>query len=109
MDTIHAVSSGGLPAGVAVIRVSGPASRFVLETTIGTLPVARRATLRSIRDRNGSVIDRGLVLWMPAPASFTGEDMFELHVHGSRAVVRALARHLESFEAVRAAEAGVGR
>lgn len=106
LDTIHAVSSGGLPAGVAVIRVSGPASRFVLETTIGNLPAPRRAVLRSIRNRNGLVLDRGLVLWMPGPSSFTGEDMFELHVHGSRAVVRAVASHLGSFDGVRAAEAG---
>jgi len=106
MDTIHALSSGGVPSGVAVIRVSGPACRFVLETTVGPLPSVRRATVRSIRDRNGEVIDRGLVLWLPGPASFTGEDMIEFQVHGSRAVVLALARHLDGFAGVRAAEPG---
>lgn len=106
MDTIHALSSGGLPAGVAVVRVSGPACRFVLETTIGTLPEPRRASLRSIRHRNGDEIDRGLVLWLPGPESFTGEDMIEFQVHGSRAVVSALARHLDGYDAARPAEAG---
>ena len=106
MDTIHAVSSGSLPAGVGVVRVSGPACRFILETTIGRIPPPRRAVLRSIRDRNGLLVDRGLVLWMPGPESFTGEDTIEFHVHGSRAVVRALARHLDGFDGVRAAEPG---
>lgn len=106
MDTIHALSSGGVPCGVAVVRVSGPACRGLLEATIGVLPVARRAALRSIRDRNGEVVDRGLVLWLPGPESFTGEDMIEFQVHGSRAVVRALARHLDGFAGVRPAEPG---
>lgn len=106
MDTIHALSSGGLPSGIAVVRVSGPACRFVLETTIGDIPLPRRATLRSIRNRNGDVIDQGLVLWLPGPQSFTGEDMIEFQVHGSRAVVSALARHLDGFARVRAAEPG---
>ena len=106
MDTIHAVSSGGLPCGVAVVRVSGPACRVVLETMTGALPEPRRAGLRSIRDRNGEVIDRGLVLWLPGPESFTGEDMIEFQVHGSRAVVAALGRCLDGFDRVRAAEPG---
>lgn len=106
MDTIHAVSSGGLPCGVAVVRVSGPACRVVLETMVGPLPEPRRAVVRSIRDRNGEVIDRGLVLWMPGPASFTGEDMVEFQMHGSRAVVSALGRCLDGFDRVRAAEPG---
>ena len=106
MDTIHALSSGGVPSGVAVVRVSGPACREILAGTIGSLPASRRAVLRSIRDRNGEVIDRGLVLWLPGPESFTGEDMVEFQVHGSRAVVRALARRLEGFAGVRPAEPG---
>lgn len=89
-----------------MIRVSGPRCRFVLETTVGTIPEPRRAALRSIRDRNGIPIDRGLVLWFPGPDSFTGEDVIEFHVHGSRAVVAAMGRHLESFDGVRRAEAG---
>ena len=106
MDTIHAVSSGGVPCGVAVVRVSGPRCRFVLETTVGAFPEPRRAVLRSIRDRNGILVDRGLVLWFPGPDSFTGEDVIEFHVHGSRAVIAAMGRHLESFDGVRRAEAG---
>jgi len=106
MDTIHALSSGGLPSGVAVVRVSGPACRFVLETTIGGCPKPRRAALRSIRNRNGEVIDQGLVLWLPGPQSFTGEDMIEFQIHGSRAVVSMLARHLDGFDTVRPADPG---
>lgn len=106
MSTIYAMASGGLPSGVAVMRVSGPACRAVLEATIGRVPSPRVATLASIRDRSGSPIDRGLVLWFPAPGSFTGEDVIEFQVHGSRAVVRALAALLGSFDDVRPAEAG---
>lgn len=106
MDTIYAVSSGGMPSGVAVVRVSGPESRFVVETTTGSVPEPRTAVLRSIRDPNGLEIDRGLVLWMPGPRSFTGEDVVEFQVHGSRAVVAALAACLASLPGVRPAEAG---
>ena len=106
MDTIYAISSGGLPCGVAVIRVSGPASRFVIETSIGSVPMPRRASLRSIRDRNGEVIDRGLVLWLPGPETFTGEDMAEFQVHGSRAVVSAILARLAELPGLRLAEAG---
>ncbi len=106
MSTIYAMASGGLPSGVAVMRVSGPACRAVLEAVIGRVPAPRVATLASIRDRSGSPIDRGLVLWFPAPGSFTGEDVIEFQVHGSRAVVRALAALLGSFDGVRPAEAG---
>jgi len=106
MDTIYAVSSGRLPSGVAVVRISGPACRFVIETMCGAVPKPREARLTTIRDCNGIAIDRALVLWFPAPASFTGEDVVEFHVHGSRAVVAALGRTLSEFEGVRAAEAG---
>ncbi len=106
MSTIYAMASGGAPSGVAVMRVSGPACRAVLATTIGRVPAPRVATLASIRDRSGSPIDRGLVLWFPAPGSFTGEDVIEFQVHGSRAVVRALADCLGTFDDVRPAEAG---
>jgi tRNA modification GTPase len=106
METIYALSSGGVPSGVAVIRLSGPKCRFVLETMVGILPEARRATLRSIRDRNGSEIDRGLVLWFPGPGSFTGEDMAEFQVHGSRAVVGAVSRRLAEIGGMRPAEPG---
>ncbi len=106
MDTIYAVSSGRAPTGVAVVRVSGPQCRFVLETMCGSVPTPRLATLTSIRDRDGSLLDRGLVLWFPGPGSFTGEDVAEFQVHGSRAVLTAIARALGSFDGLRAAEAG---
>lgn len=105
MSTIYAMASGGCPSGVAVLRISGPKSRIVLETMVGGCP-PRRASLRSIRGRDGEEIDRGLVLWFPAPGSFTGEDTIEFQVHGSRAVVKALSATLGSFDGVRPAEAG---
>lgn len=105
MSTIYALASGGCPAGIAVMRVSGPRCRDLLETMVGKV-APRRAALRSIRDRSGVAIDEGLVLWFPGPASFTGEDTIEFQVHGSRAVVRALAVMLGSFDGVRPAEAG---
>ena len=88
-DTIVALSSGGLPAGVAVLRLSGPQAGAIAGELAGGLPAPRVATLRPLRDR-GDLIDRALVLWFPAPASFTGEDVAELHVHGGPAVVSAL-------------------
>ena len=106
METIYALSSGRVPSGVAVIRLSGPKCRFVLETMAGSLPEARRASLRSIRDRNGTEIDRGLVLWFPGPASFTGEDMAEFQIHGSRAVVGAVFRRFSEIEGLRPADPG---
>lgn len=105
-DTIYAVSSGPVPAGVAVIRVSGPQVRFGLETMTGSVPEPRFTTLRPIRDRNGLLLDRGLVLFFAGPASFTGEDVAELHVHGGRAVVAAVLAALAELPGHRAAEAG---
>jgi tRNA modification GTPase len=105
-DTIFALSSGHLPAGVAVVRLSGPGTGGAVEAIAGGLPPARRAVLRSFRDANGGVIDRGLVVWMPGPASFTGEDTAEFQLHGGRAVVAALARRLGSLPGLRPAEPG---
>lgn len=105
-DTIFALSSGGLPSGVAVIRISGPATGAVLETICGQIPPARKATLLSIRNRNGERLDRGLVLFFPGPASFTGEDSAELQVHGGRATVKAILDALSDLPSLRAAEAG---
>lgn len=106
LDTIYALSSGQPPSGVAVVRLSGAASRFVVETITGSLPVPRVATLRDLEDRSGGIVDRGLVLWFPGPASFTGEDCAELHVHGGRAVVAAVLELLGGFEGVRLADPG---
>lgn len=105
-DTIFALSSGSVPAGVAVIRISGPKTRFALET-LGISDIEPRiATLRSIRKQNNQLIDRGLVLFFPNPNSFTGEDCAELQVHGGRAVIDTLFDELGLLEGLRLAEAG---
>jgi tRNA modification GTPase len=104
-DTIIALSSGGLPSGVAVIRLSGPAVRDSLLEVIGTLPKPRQLTLADIR-KDGDTLDRGLVVFFPGPRSFTGEDCAELQVHGSAAVVRAILRTFTATPGVRLAEAG---
>lgn len=103
--TIFALSSGQPPAGVAVIRISGPATREVLTGMLGSLPSPRQASLRTIRQRNGDVLDQGLVLFFAGPQSFTGEDCAELQVHGSRAVVNAIGAELTEL-GLRQAEAG---
>jgi tRNA modification GTPase len=89
-DTIFAVASGAGRAAVAVFRVSGAGSGAVLDGLCRSRPAARRAVVRTLRDRSGVVIDRALVLWLPGPGSFTGEDCLELHVHGGRAVIEAM-------------------
>jgi tRNA modification GTPase len=104
-DTIVALSSGGLPAGVAVLRISGPAAGAIAGGLAGGLPASRVAALRALRD-GGDVIDRGLVLWFPAPASFTGEDVAELQVHGGPAVVAALIEAATRDGRARLAEPG---
>ncbi|TCQ25132.1 tRNA uridine-5-carboxymethylaminomethyl(34) synthesis GTPase MnmE [Rhizobium sp. PP-CC-3G-465] len=105
-DTIYSLSSGGLPSGVAVIRISGPSALTVCEGLCGGPVPPRLATLRTIRSRNGDVVDQGLVLSFPGPASFTGEDCVELQVHGGRAVVDRLLDELATFPTFRHAEAG---
>ncbi|RUX31735.1 tRNA uridine-5-carboxymethylaminomethyl(34) synthesis GTPase MnmE [Mesorhizobium sp. M2A.F.Ca.ET.042.01.1.1] len=104
-DSIVALSSGRLPAGIAVIRISGPETRFVVETIAG--PIKDRFTnLRTIRAADGSTIDHGLVLFFPGPGSFTGEDVAEFQVHGSRAVAAKMLETITGFEGVRHAEPG---
>jgi len=102
-DTIVAPASGAGPSAVAVIRISGSASRAVLEALIGSVPQPRHASLRDIGE---PPIDRGLVLWFEGPASFTGEDMAELQVHGGRAVVAALVEAVLAIGGTRLAEPG---
>lgn len=104
-DTIVALSSGAVPSGVAVLRLSGPATAGLVEALAGRLPAARRLSLRRLTIR-GETVDTGLVGWFPAPHSFTGEDCAELQVHGSPAVVRALLRWASGQPSVRLAEAG---
>jgi tRNA modification GTPase len=104
-DTIAALSSGALPAGIAVLRLSGPRSGELLKSLCGVAPVPRRLTLATVWIE-GEPIDRGLVAWLPAPQSFTGEDCAELHLHGSRAVVQTVLRWIAGQGGVRLAEAG---
>ncbi|MGD8354742.1 MAG: tRNA uridine-5-carboxymethylaminomethyl(34) synthesis GTPase MnmE [Methyloceanibacter sp.] len=101
IETIVALASGTGTGAVAVIRLSGPRTRVVLENLTKSPPVPREASLRRIGD-----IDRGLVLWFPAPASFTGEDMAELQVHGGRAVVKAVVDAVLTIHGTRLAEPG---
>jgi len=87
--TIFALASGAGRAGVAVVRLSGPRAGAALMALAGPLPPPRMAALRRLA-HDGVEIDQGLVLWFPAPASFTGEDVGELHLHGGAAVRGAL-------------------
>lgn len=106
-DTIFALSSGQGRAGVAVFRLSGSLAGSCLDELTGKgPPPPRRATLAILRFADGSVLDQGLLLWMPGPSSFTGEDMAEVHCHGSAAVVEALSRRLSSMPGVRVADPG---
>lgn len=105
-DTIFALSSGRLPSGVAVVRISGPKVRFVLEMIIGAIPKPRYAAYKMFRIRNGDSIDQGLTLFFPGPNSFTGEDCAEFHLHGGKAVVEKLLSELADFSGCRIAEAG---
>ena len=105
-DTIFALASAPGRAGVAVIRVSGPLAGAALDALAGSpRPVPRAAALRRFRDGAGEEIDRGLALWFPGPASFTGEDCAEFHVHGGPAVIAAMADALTALH-LRPAEAG---
>ncbi|SNY90522.1 tRNA modification GTPase trmE [Cohaesibacter sp. ES.047] len=106
-DTIFALSSGPVPAGVAVVRISGPKAHAVMMTLIDSEPKPRLAALRYVTDpATGDVIDQALVLSFPGEKSFTGEDTVEFHLHGGRAIVKAMIDLLGSFEGCRLAEAG---
>lgn len=106
-DTIFAQATPPGRSGVAVVRVSGPRAFAVVERAVGHLPTARTAGLRRITDpRSGDILDQGLVLAFPGPATFTGEDIVELQVHGSLAVTRAIAGWLDAEPGLRLAEPG---
>lgn len=105
-DTIFALSSGSLPAGVAVVRLSGPAVQSVLTVLLGLVPPPRLARYGAIRSRNDRIIDRGLAMFFPAPNSFSGEDCAELHLHGGRAVLAEMFRELSALPDMRHAEPG---
>lgn len=105
-DTIFALSSGAPPAGIAVLRISGPEAGGALRTLSGPLPAPRRASYRILHDGQGDVLDRALVLWFPGPATATGEDLSELHLHGGRAVIAAVEAALLKLPGLRRAVAG---
>jgi tRNA modification GTPase len=106
-STIVALATAPGRAGIAVLRLSGPAAGAALAACAGELPPPRLARRVRFRDpASGEAIDDGLALFFPAPRSFTGEDVAELHVHGSRAVVAALIEALTRLAAVRLAEPG---
>ena len=104
-DTIFALSSGQVPAAIGVIRISGPNAFAAVESLAGRLPAARRASLRTLRAGDAH-LDRALVLVFPGPETATGEDLAELHLHGGRAVVRAVEAALATMPGLRGAEAG---
>jgi tRNA modification GTPase len=105
-QTIFALSSGRPPSAIAVVRVSGPQAGTALIALAGKAPVPRMATRVLLRDANAQPIDDAVVLWFPGPASATGEDVAEFHVHGGRAVLAALFAVLSAFADLRAAEPG---
>jgi tRNA modification GTPase len=106
-DTIFATASGHGRAAVCLVRISGARSRSILETVAGGLPVPRRAVLRLLRDpATAEPLDQALVLWLPGPQSFTGEDQAELHIHGGLATRTAVLRTLAAIDGCRPAEAG---
>lgn len=106
MDTIYALATAQGKAGVAVVRVSGPAVPAAAEALAGALPDPRKAILARLRDSDGLTIDHALVLAFAAPRSFTGEAVVEFHTHGGRAVTAAVLRSLGALPDLRLAEAG---
>tara|TARA_B100001029_G_scaffold147278_1_gene128112 strand:- start:274 stop:1605 length:1332 start_codon:yes stop_codon:yes gene_type:complete len=106
--TIYALSSGSGVSGIAVIRISGTKTKKIISTLInGDLPSPRIATLKKFNKINTSeLIDEGILIWFPGPESYTGEDMAEIHVHGSVAVVRAILNQFSKMENCRLAEPG---
>ncbi|MDP4604571.1 MAG: tRNA uridine-5-carboxymethylaminomethyl(34) synthesis GTPase MnmE [Erythrobacter sp.] len=104
--TIFALSSGAAPAGIGVIRVSGPQAGVALAVLAGRLPEPRRAVLAKLRDGSGALLDEALALWFPGPNTATGEDLAELHCHGGRAVIAAVEGALAALPGLRRAEPG---
>jgi len=105
-QTIFALSSGRLPSAIALVRVSGLQAGKIVTALAGKLPSPRMASRALLRDVGQRPIDDAVVLWFPGPASATGEDVAEFHVHGGRAVLAALFAALSRFEDVRPAEPG---
>lgn len=106
MDTIFALSSGKLPSGVAVIRVSGNEVQNIIKSIRGKVPPARMMAYGSLYSLEHEFLDSALTVFFPAPNSFTGEDCVEFHLHGGKAVVARFLNELSKFENCRIAEAG---
>ena len=106
MQTIFALATARGKAGVAVVRVSGPDALAIGRHLVGVVPESGRFVLRRICNASGEILDRGLVLFFKAPASFTGEDVLELQLHGSVAVVKAVEDAIRDTGLARLAEAG---
>ena len=104
-DTIFAVASGAGRAAITVVRITGPRSGAVLDVLCGGRPAARRTSLRRLHDSCDIVIDKAVVVWLPGPGSFTGEDGAELHLHGGSAVLRDVSAALVAL-GLRPAEPG---
>ena len=105
--TICALASGPPPAGIGVIRVSGPAVQGFAKTCLDKpLPPAHMARLRKLIDQDGDIVDEALTLFMPAGASYTGEDVLELRLHGGAAVIEHALETLTCFKGIRLAEPG---
>lgn len=94
------------PAAIGVVRISGPQAGSALKALAGRLPAPRHASLALLKDAVGAPLDRALILWFPGPATATGEDLAELHLHGGRAVVAAVEAALAVIPGLRRAEAG---
>lgn len=104
--TIFALSSGRPPSAIAIVRVSGREAGAALKRLVGTIPPPRRATRALLRGADGEAIDDAVMLWFPGPASATGEDVVELHLHGGRAVLASLLAALSAMPGLRPAEPG---
>jgi tRNA modification GTPase len=105
-ETIFALSSGAPPAAIGVIRISGSEAGSALSTLAGKVPAPRRAVAVTLRNEAGDVLDRALALWLPGPATATGEDMAELHCHGGRAVIASVEAALAALPKLRRATSG---
>jgi tRNA modification GTPase len=105
-QTIFALASGRPPNAISVVRVSGPKANVAVQTLAGRIPAPRVATRGLLFNADQGPVDDAVILWFPAPASATGEDVAEFHVHGGRAVLSALFAALSSIDGLRPAEPG---
>ncbi len=105
--TIFALSSARGRAGVCIFRISGPAAAAAIQALTGQpVPPPRKAVLRGVCQADGTLVDRGLLLWFPGPRSFTGEDVAEFHLHGGPAIIEAMTERLAAISGLSPAEPG---